>query len=86
MAAKIFAKRSDASRLFKTQSKVSGVTNVVVDIGVRTELGTTLTRSPFSGGLDELSTNPLTAGVRDNIPALQIGDAIRGAAVHDIAD
>ena len=86
MSAKILAKRSDASRLFKTQSKVSSVTNMVVDIGVRTELRTTLTCSPVSGGLDERPTNPLTAGVRDNIRALQIGDAIRSAAVHDIAD
>ena len=81
-----FAECTHASRLLKSRTQVSGVTNIVVDLGIRPELRTPLANRPLLGTMDECSTDPLTAGFWDNIPALQIGHAIRSAAVDDIAD
>jgi hypothetical protein len=62
------------------------VTDAVVDVGIRSELCATLTRSPLLRRLDECPTDPLPAGIRDNVPALELGNAISRAAVHDIAN
>jgi len=65
---------------------VCALARVVIQCRIRRKLTAPLPHRPTFGSCDESRTDSLSPDLRDDVPALEVADAIRATGIHDIAD
>ena len=74
------------ARLGEPERDVGPVTRLVVQVRVRSKFTTTLVFRPLLTRGNERRADSVSTRFQDDIPALEVPDAIRAARIHDVAD